>query len=161
MARRPSAVLVWSIGFVLTVGACAMMKKVTGGGNPSVTLTATQELNVRSDGRALGSLHVRAYLLTDAANFRSLSYDDLWSQRKLDKDAAVLDVQEDVVTPDSKKKLELKQKKDKEAKFIAVLAGYAEPESDGAWRQVVALEGGHNNVEIALGPKGMRPAALK
>ncbi len=149
------------LGVVLVLGACATMKKVVGGREPSVKLTAGDKLNVKSDGTVLGALHVRAYLLKDATGFRTLSYDDLWSQRKLDKDAAVLDMQEDVLTPGTEKKLSLKPKKGEEAKSIAVLAGYAQPDGDAGWRQVIDIVGGKNSVEIDLGPSGMRPAKVK
>ncbi len=146
----------------MATGSCTTMKKVIPGGEPSVKLVAGQELNVKSDGTSLGSLHVRAYLLKDATGFRALSYEDLWGQRKLDKDAAVLDMQEDVVTSSSEKKLSLKPKKGaEEGKFIAVLAGYAQPEGDTAWRQVMDIDSKRNTVEIVLGPKGMRPATVK
>lgn len=149
------------VAALVATGACATMKKVIPGGEPSVRLTAGQELNVKSDGGALGSLHVRAYLLKDASGFRALSYDDLWGQRKLDNDAGVLDMQEDVLTPSSEKKLTFKPKKGEEAKFIAVLAGYAQPEGDAAWRQIVDIDGKKKSVEIVLGPRGMRPATVK
>ena len=138
------------------------MKKVMPGGEPGVKLVSGDELNVKGDGTSLGSLHVRVYLLKDATGFRALSYEDLWGQRKLDKDEVVLDMQEDVVTPASEKKLSLKPKKaGEEGKFVAVLAGYAQPDGDTAWRQVVDIDGKRNSVEIVLGPRGMRPATVK
>jgi type VI secretion system VasD/TssJ family lipoprotein len=149
------------VAILLLAGACATVKKVIPGGEPGVKLVAGPELNVKSDGSALGTLHVRAYLLKDATGFRTLSYEDLWAGRKLDKDEAVLDMQEDVITPASDKKLSLKPRKGEEAKFIAVLAGYAQPDGDAAWRQVVDIDGKRNTVEITLGPRGMRPATVK
>jgi type VI secretion system VasD/TssJ family lipoprotein len=149
------------VSAALAFGGCATMKKIVPGGGPAVKLVAGEQLNVKRDGTALGAVHVRAYLLKDASGFRTLSYDDLWGQRKLDKDEAVLDMQEDVLTPGAEKKLELKPKKGEEAKAIAVLAGYAQPEGDAGWRQVIDLAGGKNSVEIALGPRGMRPAVVK
>ena len=150
------------VALVVATTSCATMKKVMPGGEPGVKVVAGQELNVKSDGTSLGSLHVRAYLLKDATGFRALSYEDLWGGRKLDKDEAVLDMQEDVLTPSSEKKLSLKPKqKGEEGKLIAVLAGYAQPEGDTGWRQVVDIDGKHNTVEIVLGPRGMRPATVK
>jgi type VI secretion system VasD/TssJ family lipoprotein len=141
--------------------SCATMKKVMPGGGPSVKLTAAGDLNIKSDGTALGVVHVRAYLLKDPAGFRTLSYDDLWGRRALDQDPAVLDMKEDVVTSGGDLKLSLKPKPGEAATSIAVLAGYAQPESDAGWRQVVDLTGGKDGVEIVLGPRGMRPAVLK
>ena len=148
-------------GVVLALCGCATMKKVVGAGPPSVKLTAGDKVNVKADGTSLGALHVRVYLLKDATGFRTLSYDDLWSQRKLDKDAAVLDMQEDVLTPGAEKKLSLNPKKGEDAKSIAVLAGYAQPDGDAGWRQVLDIAGGKNGVEIQLGPSGMSPAKVK
>ncbi len=143
------------------VTGCATMKKVMPGGGPSVKLQAGDPLNVKGDGTALGALHVRVYLLKDATGFRTLSYDDLWGQQKLDKDPAVLDMQERTILPGGGDKVSLKPKKDEVAKAIAVLAGYAQPEGDAGWRQVVDIDDKKNSVEITLGPRGMRPAVVK
>ncbi len=154
---RPLAVL----ALVALATGCATMKKMVGAGPPSVKLVAEESINVRADGSALGALHVRAYLLKDPASFRALSYEDLWTQRKMDKDGAVLDVQEGVLTAGGDQKLSFDAKKVEGAMAIAILAGYAQPEGDSGWRQVVDLSSKKNSVEITLGPRGMRPAALK
>ena len=69
------------VALVVATTSCATMKKVMPGGEPGVKVVAGQELNVKSDGTSLGSLHVRAYLLKDATGFRALSYEDLWGGR--------------------------------------------------------------------------------
>ncbi len=160
--RRPGMLAALpALAALLVLAGCATMKKVIPGGGPSAKLVAGDPLNTKGDGTALGSLHVRIYLLKDATGFRTLSYDDLWGQQKLDKDPAVLDMQERTMLPGAEEKVSLKPKKGEEAKAIAVLAGYAQPEGDSGWRQVVDIDSKKNSVEITLGPRGMRPAVLK
>jgi type VI secretion system VasD/TssJ family lipoprotein len=161
MTPRSRATAAAALALVLAAAGCATMKKVVPGGEPSVKLSAGDTLNLKSDGTSFGALHVRAYLLKDATAFRTLSYDDLWGQRKLDQDAAVLDVQEQLLTPGGAAKIALKPKKGETASAIAVLAGYAQPEGDGGWRQVVDISDKKNAVEITLGPRGMSPAVVK